>query len=85
MIPYTAYISVQVHKSITTLQGEDIVFLATDINLPGKEDEHIGVADPDCFDSDPDSSAHRYRYLIKVPVVAKKIVAEEKIGVFLIS
>ena len=25
----------QVHKSITTLQGEDIVFLATDINLPG--------------------------------------------------
>ena len=27
----------QVHKSITTLQGEDIVFLATDINLPGKE------------------------------------------------
>lgn len=26
----------QVHKSITTLQGEDIVFLATDINLPGK-------------------------------------------------
>ena len=27
----------QVHKSITTLQGEDIVFLATDINLPGTE------------------------------------------------
>ena len=26
----------QVHKSITTLQGEDIVFLATDINLPGR-------------------------------------------------
>ena len=25
----------QIHKSITTLQGEDIVFLATDINLPG--------------------------------------------------
>ena len=24
------------HKSITTLQGEDIVFLATDINLPGQ-------------------------------------------------
>ena len=29
----------QVHKSITTLQGEDIVFLATDINLPGTEYE----------------------------------------------
>ena len=28
----------QVHKSITTLQGEDIVFLATDINLPGTQD-----------------------------------------------
>lgn len=28
----------QVHKSITTLQGEDIVFLATDINLPGAVD-----------------------------------------------
>ncbi|XP_029374974.1 E3 ubiquitin-protein ligase Siah2 isoform X2 [Echeneis naucrates] len=27
-----------VHKSITTLQGEDIVFLATDINLPGPVD-----------------------------------------------
>ena len=27
----------QVHKSITTLQGEDIVFLATDINLPGTD------------------------------------------------
>ena len=27
----------QIHKSITTLQGEDIVFLATDINLPGKD------------------------------------------------
>ncbi|CAG0922179.1 unnamed protein product [Notodromas monacha] len=27
-----------VHKSITTLQGEDIVFLATDINLPGAVD-----------------------------------------------
>ena len=27
----------QVHKSITTLQGEDIVFLATDINLPGEQ------------------------------------------------
>ncbi|CDW60028.1 E3 ubiquitin protein ligase Siah1 [Trichuris trichiura] len=26
------------HKSITTLQGEDIVFLATDINLPGSVD-----------------------------------------------
>jgi len=26
------------HKSITTLQGEDIVFLATDINLPGAVD-----------------------------------------------
>jgi E3 ubiquitin-protein ligase SIAH1 len=26
------------HKSITTLQGEDIVFLATDINLPGAID-----------------------------------------------
>jgi E3 ubiquitin-protein ligase SIAH1 len=23
------------HKSITTLQGEDIVFQATDINIPG--------------------------------------------------
>lgn len=29
---------VQQHKSITTLQGEDIVFLATDINLPGAVD-----------------------------------------------
>ncbi|XP_013422072.1 E3 ubiquitin-protein ligase SIAH1 [Lingula anatina] len=28
----------QHHKSITTLQGEDIVFLATDINLPGAVD-----------------------------------------------
>ncbi|RUS89919.1 hypothetical protein EGW08_002360 [Elysia chlorotica] len=28
----------QSHKSITTLQGEDIVFLATDINLPGAVD-----------------------------------------------
>lgn len=27
-----------VHKTITTLQGEDIVFLATDINLPGAVD-----------------------------------------------
>ncbi|KAK1339063.1 hypothetical protein QTO34_019736 [Cnephaeus nilssonii] len=26
------------HKPITTLQGEDIVFLATDINLPGAVD-----------------------------------------------
>ncbi|CAH0773548.1 unnamed protein product [Bemisia tabaci] len=26
------------HKSITTLQGEDIVFLATDINVPGAVD-----------------------------------------------
>nr|XP_012308285.1 LOW QUALITY PROTEIN: E3 ubiquitin-protein ligase SIAH1-like [Aotus nancymaae] len=26
------------HKSITTLQGEDMVFLATDINLPGAVD-----------------------------------------------
>ncbi|VEL16455.1 unnamed protein product [Protopolystoma xenopodis] len=26
------------HKNITTLQGEDIVFLATDINLPGSVD-----------------------------------------------
>jgi len=26
------------HKSITNLQGEDIVFLATDINLPGAVD-----------------------------------------------
>ena len=32
----------QVHKSITTLQGEDIVFLATDINLPGKEKTRLG-------------------------------------------
>ena len=33
----------QVHKSITTLQGEDIVFLATDINLPGTQwDSHKG-------------------------------------------
>ncbi|KRX92167.1 E3 ubiquitin-protein ligase Siah1 [Trichinella pseudospiralis] len=29
---------VKIHKSITTLQGEDIVFLATDINLPGSVD-----------------------------------------------
>ncbi|KAI1725969.1 seven in absentia protein family domain-containing protein [Ditylenchus destructor] len=28
----------KMHKSITTLQGEDIVFLATDINLPGAVD-----------------------------------------------
>uniref|UniRef100_A0A1I8JCP3 E3 ubiquitin-protein ligase n=1 Tax=Macrostomum lignano TaxID=282301 RepID=A0A1I8JCP3_9PLAT len=28
----------QQHKSITTLQGEDIIFLATDINLPGAVD-----------------------------------------------
>lgn len=27
-----------VHKNITTLNGEDIVFLATDINLPGAVD-----------------------------------------------
>ncbi len=26
------------HKTITTLMGEDIVFLATDINLPGAVD-----------------------------------------------
>ncbi|NWS83524.1 SIAH2 ligase, partial [Toxostoma redivivum] len=26
------------HKTITTLQGEDIIFLATDINLPGSVD-----------------------------------------------
>ena len=32
----------QVHKSITTLQGEDIVFLATDINLPGNIFTSIG-------------------------------------------
>ena len=31
----------QVHKSITTLQGEDIVFLATDINLPGTEKDSL--------------------------------------------
>ena len=31
----------QVHKSITTLQGEDIVFLATDINLPGRQENII--------------------------------------------
>lgn len=29
---------IQHHKSITTLQGEDIVFLATDITLPGAVD-----------------------------------------------
>ncbi|CAJ0936186.1 unnamed protein product, partial [Mesorhabditis belari] len=29
---------IKIHKSITTLQGEDIVFLATDINLPGAVD-----------------------------------------------
>lgn len=29
---------IKAHKSITTLQGEDIVFLATDINLPGAVD-----------------------------------------------
>lgn len=29
---------VRQHKSITTLQGEDIVFLATDITLPGAVD-----------------------------------------------
>lgn len=29
---------VEYHKSITTLQGEDIVFLATDISLPGAVD-----------------------------------------------
>lgn len=29
---------IQQHKSITTLQGEDIVFLATDITLPGAVD-----------------------------------------------
>ena len=28
----------QAHRSITTLHGEDIVFLATDINLPGAVD-----------------------------------------------
>jgi E3 ubiquitin-protein ligase SIAH1 len=28
----------KMHKSITTLQGEDIVFLATDIGLPGAVD-----------------------------------------------
>jgi len=35
------------HKSITTLQGEDIVFLATDINLPGAVD---WVMMQSCFD-----------------------------------
>lgn len=29
------------HKSITTLNGEDIVFLATDINLPGAVDWYV--------------------------------------------
>jgi hypothetical protein len=33
----------QVHKSITTLQGEDIVFLATDINLPGERARYAVV------------------------------------------
>jgi len=33
---YVYNLEFQVHKSITTLQGEDIVFLATDINLPGQ-------------------------------------------------
>ena len=37
----------QQHKSITTLQGEDIVFLATDINLPGAVD---WVMMQSCFD-----------------------------------
>uniref|UniRef100_A0A8R1DP29 RING-type E3 ubiquitin transferase n=1 Tax=Caenorhabditis japonica TaxID=281687 RepID=A0A8R1DP29_CAEJA len=37
----------RVHKSITTLQGEDIVFLATDINLPGAVD---WVMMQSCFD-----------------------------------
>uniref|UniRef100_A0A1I7V4Q3 E3 ubiquitin-protein ligase n=1 Tax=Caenorhabditis tropicalis TaxID=1561998 RepID=A0A1I7V4Q3_9PELO len=37
----------KVHKSITTLQGEDIVFLATDINLPGAVD---WVMMQSCFD-----------------------------------
>jgi len=36
------------HKSITTLQGEDIVFLATDINLPGAVD---WVMMQSCFDN----------------------------------
>lgn len=35
------------HTSITTLQGEDIVFLATDINLPGAVD---WVMMQSCFD-----------------------------------
>lgn len=34
------------HKSITTLQGEDIVFLATDINLPGAVDWVITIHFP---------------------------------------
>uniref|UniRef100_A0A1I7S3A3 E3 ubiquitin-protein ligase n=1 Tax=Bursaphelenchus xylophilus TaxID=6326 RepID=A0A1I7S3A3_BURXY len=38
----------KLHKSITTLQGEDIVFLATDINLPGAVD---WVMMQSCFDS----------------------------------
>ncbi|XP_069476471.1 E3 ubiquitin-protein ligase SIAH2 [Ambystoma mexicanum] len=38
---------VHAHKSITTLQGEDIVFLATDINLPGAVD---WVMMQSCFD-----------------------------------
>lgn len=37
----------KIHKSITTLQGEDIVFLATDINLPGAVD---WVMMQSCFD-----------------------------------
>ncbi|XP_004690122.1 PREDICTED: E3 ubiquitin-protein ligase Siah1-like [Condylura cristata] len=39
---------VQQHKCITTLQGEDIVFLATDITLPGAID---WVMMQSCFDS----------------------------------
>jgi len=38
----------KMHKSITTLQGEDIVFLATDINLPGAVDWVMMQA---CFSS----------------------------------
>ena len=37
------------HESMTTLQGEDIVFLAIDINLPGAVDWMMVQS---CFDFD---------------------------------
>lgn len=52
----------QVHKSITTLQGEDIVFLATDINLPGAVD---WVMMQSCFGHHFMSVGHKFSCLFE--------------------